>query len=100
MFDGSLVSRQCLAPELVELGAKGTHPPGVELVYAAVADGPVHDQPRLLQHLQVLRDGGPADWQHAGKFAHRPRTVRQKLEDRASGRVAEGVPATSSVSLH
>lgn len=100
MFDGSLISRQGLAPELVELSAKGTHPRGVELVYAAVADGPVHHEPRVLQHLEVLGDGGPADGQHAGKFADRPRTVRQKLEYRASGRIAEGCPATGSVSLH
>src|SRR5215471_18595774 len=100
MFDGSLVCRQGLVPELVELGAKGAHPRGVELVYAAVADGPVHNEPRLLQHLEVLGDGGPADRQLASKFADRPRTVRQKLEDRASGGVTEGVPATGSVSLH
>lgn len=100
MFDGSFICRQGFAPELIELSAKGTHPPWVELVYAAVADGPVYHQPRLLQHLEVLRDGGPADRQLAGKFTDRPRMVRQKLEDRASGRIAEGGPATGSVSLH
>src|SRR5262249_18335695 len=100
MFDGSLVSRQGLVPELVELGAKGTHPRGVELVYAAGAARRAPNPPPPPQHPQWLGDGGPADRQLAGNFADRPRTVRQKLEDRASGGVTEGVPATGSVSLH
>jgi len=100
MFDGSLISREGLVPELIELDAKSAHPLGVELVDAPVADGPVYQQPSLLQHLEMLRDGGPADWQLASKLADGPGTFRQKLEDRASGRIAESGPATGSVSLH
>ena len=100
MFDGSLISRQRLGPELIELDAKNAHPSGVELVDAPVADRPVYHQPSLFQHLEVLRDRGPADRQLIGKLADGPGTFCQKLEDRAPGRVAEGGPATSSVSLH
>src|SRR5919109_1222930 len=61
LFDRRPVAGQRLVPEVVEVGAERAEPVRVQLIDAAGAVLAVHDQLRLLQHLQVLRDGGPAD---------------------------------------
>ena len=57
-------------------------------------------QPRVLEHLEVLRDRGPADRQLAGELADRARALGEALEDRAPRRVAERRPAIRLVSHH
>src|SRR6266498_3028261 len=50
-------SGQRLVPERVEIGPQVGERLRIDLVQAPGADLAVGDQPRLLQHLQVLRDG-------------------------------------------
>src|ERR687888_1200641 len=69
LLDNLLVGGQGLGPEALELGAKRLQAVGVEPVDAARSERPGGDQPRLLQDLEVLGDGGPADRQLAGELA-------------------------------
>ena len=78
-----------MVPEVVEVAAQQAQPLGVELIDASGADSLVDDQPGVLEHLQVLRDGRPADGQLAGELADRARSLAQVLEDRPPGRIAE-----------
>src|SRR5215212_8334792 len=88
LLDDLLVGRQRLVPEPVELSTERAHAIGIDPVDAAVARGPVHDESRVLEHLQVLRDRGSADWELARELADRLRAIRETLEEigRASGR--------------
>ena len=85
---------------MVEIGAQRADTVGVELIDATGAHGLVDHQPGVLEHLQVLRDGGTADGKLAGELADGARAICEMLEDRAPGRVAECRPPISSVSLH
>src|SRR4029450_8088917 len=87
LLGGRFVRRKGFCPEPVELGAKRIHAVRVELVDATGADGAVDHQPGLLQHLEMLRDGRPADRQPVRELADRLRTLGQTLEDLASRRV-------------
>jgi hypothetical protein len=89
LFDGRLEGRHGLIPEPVEVLAQGVDPVRVELVDAAVAGRPVDHEARVLEHLEVLRDRGPADRQLTRELADGRRTVRQPLEDRLSCGVAK-----------
>jgi hypothetical protein len=89
LLDGCLEGRQRSIPELVEVCAQSADPVRVEPVDAAVARAAVDHQPGVLQNLEVLRDGGPADGQVAGQLANRTRAVGKPLEDRPPRRVAK-----------
>ena len=80
-----------LAPEVVEVVAELAEPVRIEPVEPPRAVAPLGHEPRLLQHAQVLRDGGPADRQLVRDLADRSRAVAQLLEDRPAGRVAQRV---------
>src|SRR3954471_21632872 len=75
LLDDLLVGRQRLVPEPVQLSTERPHAFGIDAVAAAVAGGPFHDEPRVLEHLQVLRDRGSADWELACKLADRLRAI-------------------------
>jgi hypothetical protein len=85
---------------VVEVTPQQRKPVGVHLIDASGADSLVDHQPGVLQHLQVLRDGRPADRQLAGKLAYGARPLGETLEDRPARRVAESGPSVSFVSLH
>ena len=51
--------------------------------------GPVDHEPGVLQHLEVLRDGGTADRQLAGELADRPWPLGEMLEDQAPRRIGK-----------
>ena len=70
------------------------------MIDAAVARGPVDDEPRVLEDLQVLGHRGATDGQLARELSDRARPFRETLEDRASRRVTEGSPGISLVSNH
>ena len=67
--------------QLLELEVAGAHP--ADLL------GP--DQPAALEHLQVLMDGGQGDRKRRGQLADRGRPPGEPLDDRAAGRVGEGL---------
>jgi hypothetical protein len=70
------------------------------VIDAAGTSRRVADQPGVLQHLQMLRDGRPADRQLARELTDRTWPVGKAFEDRPPGRIPEGGPSISSVSLH
>src|SRR3954452_24425207 len=88
VLDGRLVGGERLVPEVVEVSAQQAQSLGIDLVDAPGADSLVDDQPGVLEHLQVLRDGGPADRQLPGQLTDRPGPLGQVLEDRPPGRIA------------
>jgi len=100
LFDGELVGRQGAIPELIEVGAQLAEAVAVDLVDAAVAGAAVDNETRVLEHLEVLGDRGPADGQPAGELADRARASGDALEDRAPGGIAKGGPAVNRVSRH
>ncbi len=65
-------------------------PARIEMIDAPGALRGLPDQSGLLQNLQMLRDGGPADRQSRGKLADRHGSLRHAFEDRATGRIAKG----------
>lgn len=85
LFEGG----QRLVPEPVEVGAKLGNPIRVEPVDPAIAVRTVGHKPGVLQHTKVLRDGGSADRQFAGKIAHGPGPVGEALEDLSPRRVGK-----------
>ena len=82
------------------IGTKGTQAVRVKLVDVTGAGRPVHHEPGVLEHLEVLRDGGAADRKIPCELADRLWTIRESLEDRPTGRVAECRPDISWVSQH
>jgi hypothetical protein len=100
LFDGGLVGGQGAEPKPVKLGAEFSEAVRVDSVDTAVAGGLVHYQPRVLEDLQVLRDGRPTDREALGELADRARAIRKPLKDRAPRAIAEGGPPVRLVSLH
>jgi len=80
LFDDRLVGGQGAEPKPVEVGPELGEAVGVQAVDATVTGGLVDDQPRFLQDLEVLRDGGPADGQAAGELPDRARAIGKPLE--------------------
>ncbi len=50
------------------------------------------------QHLQMLRDGRPADGKLGSQFTHRGRPLSQQVENSLAGRIREGAQQLPSVS--
>jgi hypothetical protein len=87
-------------PEPVEVGAQRIDSVRVQLVEPPGAALAVDHQAGLLEHLEVLGDSRPGDRELPGNLPYRPRTIRQQLEDRPSGRIAQRVHSVPSVSSH
>jgi hypothetical protein len=100
LLDGGLEAGQGLVPEVVEIRAQIAQAVGIEPIDAAGADRLVDDQPGILQHLQVLGDRGPADWQVARQLTDRPWTIGQPFEDGSPRGVAQGRQRIRLVSCH
>jgi len=91
---------ESVSPEPIEIRAERRQPFGVDAVEPAVADLPDVNKPGLFQDAQVLRNRRPADREPARQRPYRERPVDESLEDRAAGRVAEGVELPRLVSIH
>src|SRR6266566_1302950 len=91
---------QGFAPHLVQIGVDSLHALPADLVDAPRTSGPVGDEPRLLEHSQVLGYGGPADRQLPGELADGLGPAGKRLEDRAPGWITECGECPISVSLH
>ena len=59
------------------------------------AIAPLGDQPGFFQHLQVLRDGRPADRQALGNRCDRPRRVEDAIENQPPRRIGKRGNAAS-----
>ena len=62
---------------------------GVDRIQAPSAVALVDDEPGLLQHAQVLRDGRPADREAVGELSYRVGRRRDTFDDLASCRVGQ-----------
>jgi hypothetical protein len=78
-----------LLPEPVQVAAKSSESVRIELVKATRAIAGVDHESGLLQHPQVLRDGGAAHREALRELPHGPRAGEQPLEDIAPGRIGE-----------
>ena len=80
-----------MIPKAVEVGAQCVDARGIQLVEPPASLGTIHDQMRVFQDPQVLRDRGPAHGETACEFAHRLGPLEEALEDRSAGRVAQSI---------
>src|SRR5690348_1114711 len=80
---------QRVTPERVEVLAERGDRLRVDVVDAARARRTIDDEPDVLQHLQVLGDGRPADRKLVRQLPDGPRTVAQPFEDLPPMRIAE-----------
>ena len=87
---GALEVAEGLGPEGVEVVAHGGDPVRVEGVDPPRALRAVAHEPRLLEHLEVLGDGGAGDGQLSRQLADRPRPHRDPLEDLPPRGVGQG----------
>src|SRR5207248_7070701 len=78
-------------PEPIQIAAQLIEALWVHVVDPPGPDRRVIDEARVLQHLQVLRDGGPADGQVAGKLSDGLRPLGEPLEDRSPGGITKSV---------
>jgi hypothetical protein len=88
-FRGGLESTERFFPDLIEVGSQQGDAFGIQLIDSASAGLAVADETRILQHFQMLRDGGTAYRHGSGKFVDGHRTACELLEDGHAGRVAE-----------
>jgi hypothetical protein len=88
-FDFSLECVQRVVPEAVQPSSQFGDTAWIDRIETSRADGLVPYQAGVLEHLEVLRDGGPADGKPRGDDAHRCRSSTQSLEYGAAGRVGE-----------
>ena len=93
------VAGQRPVPERVELVAQRGHAGRVEPIDPARARGALGDEPRVLEHLQVLGHRRPADRQLVGQLADRPRPLGQALDDGVACRCPIASHTSSARSL-
>jgi hypothetical protein len=89
LFNDGLVGGQGADPIPVEIRTELGEAVSVDAVDTAVAGSVVHDQPRALEDLEVLGDGGTTNRQIAREFTHSRGAVGKPLEDLAPGSITE-----------
>ena len=77
-------------PHRVDIGAQLAQRLGIGAIDPPRAGARLVHEAGVLQHLQMLRHGRPADRQPGRQLAHRPRRLDHALEHRAARRVGEG----------
>ena len=100
MLRGGLECGEGMGPELIEISTQRRKAGRVDDINAPSAFWAVGDKTGTLEHPQVLRDGGAADWQVAGQLADGSWPFRKAREDVATRGVAQGVPWINVVSKH
>lgn len=100
LFSGSLKGAQGLLPNLIEVGAQERNAFGIQLIEAAGAVFAAGNQARILEHTQMLRDGGPADGQGSRQLVHGYGAGGELLQDGHTGGVSQGFKAGLQVSIH
>src|SRR5262245_5074396 len=93
-----------VSPEFLEVAAQAVDARGVQSVQPAVADRLIDHEMGVLEHTQVLRDGGAADGKRARELTNRDRAVEQTFENRPARGIAQrgqlGVHRRMLVSIH
>jgi hypothetical protein len=90
-FSGVLELCQGKAPELMKIYLQGLKTLGVKLIEPACADRIVNDKASLFEHLEMLRDCGPAHWEFARKLTNSAGASPEALENGPPSWVAQGV---------
>jgi hypothetical protein len=86
---GRLLERhQRVIPESIEICPERIDALRIQLVDAAIANRPVDDELRVLEHAEVLRNGRTADGEIASEGPDGQWALEQALEDGAPGRIA------------
>jgi len=75
------------------VGAQPRHSLRIQLVETPRSGSAVHDQPGILEHPQMLRDGGTANRQQTGDFVNSNRPAGELLKDGHAGSVAQSIEA-------
>src|SRR5262245_12312597 len=75
--------------ELVEPVRDPFQPRGFQTAWPELGRAPARDDAGLLQHLEVLGDGGLAEIERLAQLRHRRLAPRQAGDNRAPGRVRE-----------
>src|SRR6266508_1160306 len=88
---GPLVAGERRRPERSRVVLESLQALGVDLVEATGPSGVVDHQPGVLEHLEVLGDGGSPDREPAGDLDHRLGSCAQALEDRPTGAIPKGL---------
>src|SRR6188768_1264087 len=83
--------RRGVAPHRAEIRLDRPKSLLAQRIDAARALAPLLDESGILQEPEVERDRRTADWELVCELADRPRSLRQKPEDRAALGVAEGL---------
>jgi hypothetical protein len=89
-----------MGPEPLKISAQRFKARRIHRVHTASSFRAVGDKTGVLEHAQVLGNGGAADWEVASQLAHGAWTFDEALEDGATSAVAQGVPRRNSVSYH
>ena len=97
---GCAKARERLAPERVEVLAQRLDCFRIDLVDASRSRLAVEHEPRLLEHLEMLRDSGAADRKLARELTDRRGILGEAFEDLAPAWVPERLQRSLLVSSH
>ena len=100
MLRGGLECGEGMGPELIEISTQSRKAGRVDDIYPPSAFRAVGDKTGTLEHPEVLRNGGAADWQVPSQVADGSWPFRKAREDGATRGVAQGVPRIYIVSKH
>jgi len=89
-----------MVPESIEVGAQRIDARWIQLVESPGTDSAIDHQVRVLEDPQVLRDRRPAHRKVASQLTDRQGAVQEPFEDRATGRIAQGIHLRVWVSNH
>src|SRR5580700_5830577 len=99
LFDSGLERQQRRGPEALEVVPQPGEAVRVQAVDAARPDLYTAHESGVLQDLEVLGDGGPADRQQRGEVDDGGGPLSELLEDGPPGRIAQGAEGRR-VSIH
>jgi hypothetical protein len=90
-FRSSLEGAECFRPHLVEVRAQPGHAFRVELIESPGSGAAIHNEARILEHLEMLRDRGTGDRHGVGKLVDGKRPGSQLLKDSHAGSIPQGI---------
>lgn len=97
---GRLERAERMAPETIEIRTQRFQAGGVHRIDATSSFCALGDEAGVLEHTQVLGDGGTTDREVACQLTHGARALHETGEDRATSAIAQSIPWTECVSDH
>ena len=99
-FYGFLKGAQRPCPHLIEVRAEPRHALRIELVKPARACLGIGHEPHILQYLQVLRNSGTRDREHARQFIDGDGPGGKLLKNRHPRGIGKCIESGLKVSVH